>query len=272
MSKARSAPCGSWQSPLSAELASGKNLRLMQPLAHAGWTYWIESRPAEQGRCVLMRSKPDQSPQSLLPPPFSAHSRVHEYGGGAYAVQDDRIAFVNDADQQLYLLVDGTVQQLTNIPGSRFGDLHFDTRHQRLICIREQHDETGKEPVNSLVAVTLRDGTARTLAEGHDFYSSPALDHDARQLAWLQWDHPQMPWDGCQLCVAELDSGGTLKSVRHLAGSHDESVFQPQFAPDGVLHFITDRDGWWNIYKMTEDGPRAVTADTADYGLAQWNL
>lgn len=272
MNKARSAPCGSWQSPLSAEIASGKSLRLTQPLAHAGWTYWIESRPAEQGRCVLMRGKPDQPPQSLLPAPFSAHSRVHEYGGGAFAVQNDSIAFVNDADQQLYLLADGKVQQLTSISGSRFGDLRFDTRHQRLICVREQHEETGNEPVNSLVAVTLRDGNVRTLAEGHDFYSSPALDRDARKLAWLQWDHPQMPWDGCQLCVAELDTGGALKSVRHLAGSSDESVFQPEFAPDGVLHFISDRDGWWNIYKMTDDGPSALTADTADYGLAQWNL
>ena len=272
MSNARSAPCGSWQSPLSAELASGKSLRLMQPLAHAGWTYWVESRPAEQGRCVLMRSKPDQAPQSLLPPPFSAHSRVHEYGGGAYAVQNDSIAFVNDADQQLYLLAGDKVQQLTAVPGSRFGDLRFDTRHQRLICVREQHDETGREPVNSLVAISLRDGTLRTLAEGHDFYSSPALDRDAHQLAWLQWDHPQMPWDGCVLCTAELDGDGALESVRPLAGGDDESVFQPEFSPDDTLHFVSDRDGWWNIYNETDDGITAVTTDTADYGLAQWNL
>ncbi|MGH8370743.1 MAG: prolyl oligopeptidase family serine peptidase, partial [Gammaproteobacteria bacterium] len=255
-----------------AELASGNNLRLMQPSAHAGWTYWIESRPAEQGRCVVMRGKPGQEPQTLLPATFSARSRVHEYGGGAYAVQDDLLAFVNDTDQQIYLLADGTVERLTDQPGSRFGDLCFDVTHARIICVRERHAEELTEAENSLVAVSLSDGSIRTLAHGHDFYSSPALDHDARRLAWLQWDHPQMPWDGCQLCCAELDAGAALKTVTPLVGSEHESMFQPQFAPDGTLHCLSDRSGWWNIYEVHDSELTAVTADAADYGVAQWNL
>ncbi|MGH8400633.1 MAG: TolB family protein, partial [Gammaproteobacteria bacterium] len=272
MTEIRSAPCGSWHSPISAELASGNNLRLMQPSAHAGWTYWIESRPAEQGRCVVMRGKPGQEPQTLLPATFSARSRVHEYGGGAYAVQDDLLAFVNDTDQQIYLLADGTVERLTDQPGSRFGDLCFDVTHARIICVRERHAEELTEAENSLVAVSLSDGSIRTLAHGHDFYSSPALDHDARRLAWLQWDHPQMPWDGCQLCCAELDAGAALKTVTPLVGSEHESMFQPQFAPDGTLHCLSDRSGWWNIYEVHDSELTAVTADAADYGVAQWNL
>lgn len=272
MTSRQGAPCGTWRSPVSAELASGSSLRLMQPRTSHGWTYWIESRPLEQGRCVLMRAQPEQPAQTLLYAPYSAHSRVHEYGGGAYAVHGERIAFVNDADQQLYLLEHGVVRQLAARPGARFGDLCFDSSHDALICVCEYHDETRREPINSLVAVSLHDGLIRTLAEGHDFYSSPALDRDAHRLAWLQWDHPQMPWDGCELCVAELDAAGALKSVRALAGSADESLFQPQFAPDGSLHFISDRSGWWNIYKVTDSGTEAVTAGAADYGLAQWNL
>jgi dipeptidyl aminopeptidase/acylaminoacyl peptidase len=271
VTEVRSASCGSWHSPISAELASGNSLRLMQPRACDGWIYWIESRPSEQGRSVLLRGRPGQEPQLLLPEPFNARSRVHEYGGGAYAVHAERVAFVNDADQQIYLLADGAIQQLTQAPGSRFGDLCFDVIHGRLLCIREQH-LADEPPKNSLVAVSLRDGTIATLAQGHDFYSSPALDPAAKRLAWLQWNQPQMPWDGCELQLAELTSSGALKTVQRLAGGDTESLFQPQFAPDGTLHFLSDRDGWWNIYKVTGAGIDAVTADTADYGLAQWNL
>jgi dipeptidyl aminopeptidase/acylaminoacyl peptidase len=271
MKSANNTPCGSWHSPISAELASGSSLRLMQPRACAGWIYWIEGRPAEQGRSVLMRSKPGLEPQTLLPEPFSARSRVHEYGGGAYAVHTERVAFVNDEDQQIYLLADGIVRRLSDVPDSCFGDLCFDPSNDRLLCIREQHS-VDRPPANSLVALSLLDGTIDTLAQGRDFYSSPALHPEAKQLAWLQWDQPSMPWDGCELLLAELTSNGALKTARKLAGDDHESLFQPQFAPDGTLHFISDRSGWWNIYKILETGVTAITTDTADYGLAQWNL
>ncbi|MGH8371996.1 MAG: prolyl oligopeptidase family serine peptidase [Gammaproteobacteria bacterium] len=272
MTNVRSAACGSWSSPISAELASGSNLRLMQPCMHAGWTYWIESRPAEQGRCVLMRGKPGQEPETLLPEPFSARSRVHEYGGGAYAVHAEIVVFVNNEDQQIYLRSNGAIRRLTDATGSRFGDLLFDAMHARLICVREQHGTERNQPENSLVAISLKNGAIQTLAQGHDFYSSPALDHDARQLAWLHWDHPQLPWDGCELHCAELDNEGAIKSASKVTGDEDESLFQPQFAPDGALHFISDRSGWWNLYKVTDRDIVAVTTDNADYGLAQWNL
>ncbi|HEX5340299.1 MAG TPA: S9 family peptidase [Gammaproteobacteria bacterium] len=272
MRNPRRAACGSWHSPISAQAASGSGLRLMQPRAQGDWIYWVESRPAEQGRCVLMRGKPGQEPQALLPAPYSARSRVHEYGGGAYAVHGDALAFVNDADQQIYLLTDGIPRRLTDAPGSRFGDLGFDPEHARLICVRERHTGAGIEPENSLAAVSLHDGAIHSLAQGHDFYSSPALDRGAQRLAWLQWDHPRMPWDGCALCCAELDAEGAIKTTQLLAGGESESLFQPQFAPDGSLHFLSDRNGWWNIYRVTPSGNVAVTTDAADYGLAQWNL
>jgi dipeptidyl aminopeptidase/acylaminoacyl peptidase len=271
MKPASSTPCGGWYSPISAALASGSSLRLMQPRTCDGWIYWIESRPVEQGRSVLMRSKPGQQPQTLLPQPFNARSRVHEYGGGAYTVHAEHVAFVNDEDQQIYLLVDGVIRRLSDAPGSRFGDLCFDPTNDRLLCVREQHG-ADRHPVNTLVAVSLRDGKIDTLAQGCDFYSSPALHREAKQLAWLQWNQPQMPWDGCELQLAELAPTGALKAVHKLAGGERESLFQPQFAPDGTLHFLSDRNGWWNIYKVAETGIVAVTADAADYGLAQWNL
>ncbi|HET7921863.1 MAG TPA: prolyl oligopeptidase family serine peptidase, partial [Gammaproteobacteria bacterium] len=272
MTAPRSAPCGTWPSTLGSELASAGSLRLMQPRAHAGRVYWVESRPAEQGRCVLMHGKPGKAAQAVLPKNYSVRSRVHEYGGGAFAVHDGLVAFVNDDDQQIHLLEHGRVRRLTTAPTARFGDLCFDAAHARLVCVRELHHADGSAVQNSLVAVSLHDGAIQVLAEGRDFYSSPALARDAGQLVWLQWDHPQLPWDGCELHGAELDAQGGVKSAHKLAGGTQESLFQPQFAPDGSLHVISDRSGWWNLYRLTPSGWSAVTADAADYGLAQWNL
>jgi len=268
------APCGSWPSPLSAARIAAGGVRLLQPHIAGDAVYWIESRPTENGRCVLVRSRLDAGRQDLTPAPYNVRSRVHEYGGGAYAVSRDAAFFVNDNDQQIYSLplVSGSVRKLTAANNCRFADLLLDELCQRLICVCEDHTRENAEPVNSLVSVDIRDGSVTRLVNGSDFYSSPAVRADGGQLAWLCWDHPHMPWDACELWVAELDRAGALINRRRIAGGGKESIFQPQFAPDGMLHFVSDRDGYWNIYRYADGYIHAVTRDPMDYGFAQWQF
>ncbi|MGB9429131.1 MAG: prolyl oligopeptidase family serine peptidase [Gammaproteobacteria bacterium] len=268
----RSAACGTWVSPVSAAYVAAGSVRLMQPRVVGDYVYWVESRPAEQGRCALVRSRLGERSQDLTPPPFSVRSHVHEYGGGAFAVTAGALYFVNDSDQQIYVqkLDGGAAKVLSDAPACRFADLLVDERRERLICVCEDHGTGKHAPSNSLAAISLRDGRLTTLAQGNDFYSSPALSPGGGQLAWLTWNHPQMPWDGCELWLAELDGGGTPVHARHIAGGTDESVFQPQFSPGGVPYFISDRDGFWNIYKYEKGEIHAVTHAAMDHGFAQW--
>lgn len=263
------APGGSWPSPLDPAQVAAAQLRLMQPRVAGSDTYWVESRPTEGGRAVLVRER-DGKIADLTPQPFSVRNRVHEYGGGAYAVASGRAWFCNDADQCIYEVAEPP-RHLTAVRPSRYADLLPDLRRGRLICVCEDHAD-GKVTRNFLASVSLDDGAVASLLEGRDFVSSPALSPDGRHLAWLAWDHPQLPWDGCELWLAELDATGALRNPRRLAGGPAESIFQPRYAPDGVLHFVSDRSGWWNIYRYRDDTITAVLADQADYGYAQWVL
>lgn len=270
----QNAACGSWRSPLSAALLAAGGVRLAQPRVAGEHVYWLESRPAENGRSVLVGALPGEPARDLTPAPFSVRSRVHEYGGGAFAVTMDTAYFVNDADQQIYgqALVGEAPQVLTKVSGCRFADLQLDEPRHRLIAICEDHRQDAHAPRSTLVSIGLADGRLDTLAQGYDFYSSPVLSPDGRQLAWLCWNPPLMPWDGCELWLAAFDADGMPSDPRRVAGGTEESIFQPQFAPDGALHFISDRDGFWNIYKEADGKLNAVTHDAMDYGFAQWNF
>jgi len=264
----RGAP-GSWPSPLSPPAVAAGQLRLQQPRLVAGAVYWLETRPAEQGRTVLMRSSEGRR-EELTPAPYSVRSRVHEYGGGAYTVDAGRVFFVNDADQRIHVMDGAAPRPLTAAGARRFGDLVLDPGRTRLICVCEDHGTA--PPRNFLAAVALSDGAVTPLAEGHDFVSSPALSPDGKHLAWLTWDLPHTPWESSELWLAELGREGRPREPRRIAGGPGESVFQPRFAPDGVLHFVSDRSGYWNLYRHVDGVSRALTPDAADYGYAQWNL
>ena len=270
----RNAGYGSWRSPLSAARIAAGGVRFAQPRIAGGYVYWLENRPAESGCVVLVRARPGEPARDLTPAAFSVRSRAHEYGGGAFAVRLDTAFFVNDADQQIYRqsLTDGTPQALTRVPGCRFADLQVDESRQRLIAVCEDHRPDERAPQNTLTAVHCGDGKVITLALGYGFYSSPCLSPDGRRLAWLCWNAPRMPWEGCELWLAELDAGGMPINPSRMAGGTRESIFQPQFSPDGILHFISDRNGFWNIYKYVEGKILAVTHDVMDYGFAQWNF
>jgi dipeptidyl aminopeptidase/acylaminoacyl peptidase len=277
MSSAKIAPYGSWASPITADLITRATVGVGAGVFDGHDIYWLEGRPLEQGRQVLVRRTADGKTTDVNPAPFNARTRVHEYGGGSYLVHQGIVYFCNFADQRLYRVAgDSQPRPLTPAVDVRYADFALDERRQRLICVREDHTGAG-EAVNTLVSLPLPPSTATDivhggdiLASGYNFYSSPRLNKDGTRLAWLSWNHPNMPWDGCELWVATVQSSGALDRPTLVAGGLVESIFQPEWAPDGNLYFISDRTGWWNIYRWREGKTEAMGPRQAEFGLPQW--
>jgi dipeptidyl aminopeptidase/acylaminoacyl peptidase len=267
-------PCGSWPSPLSAERLAGAALRLSSPaLGDDGSVFWLEGRPAEGGRNVLVRRRPDGVVTDVTPPPFNVRSRVHEYGGGAYAVRGDDVFFVNFADQRLHHQAPGAAPVPLGPAGPwRLGDLVLDPRRPRLLAVGERHDPDRTEPENALVAIDLASGELEVLVRGADFYACPTPSPDGGRLAWLAWNHPHMPWDAAALYVAPLDSDGWPGPGHHVAGDATASVFQPAWAADGTLCFSFEPEGHWNLHRAAEGEVRALHRLPAEIGVPLWGL
>ena len=269
------APFGSWRSPISADLVVSASVRLSQLAYDGDELYWVEQRPGERGRNVIVRRSPDGRIADVNPPPFNARTRAHEYGGGAYTVADGVVYFSNYDDQRMFRTsaAGGELPQpLSPARDMRYADGVVDRGRQRIVLVREDHTGGGGA-VNTLVSLDLEGdeaGGGIPLADGGDFYASPQLSPDGTHLAWLTWNHPNMPWDGCELWVGELSAGGEVRLVRRVAGGHDESIFQPEWSPDGVLHFVSDRTGWWNLYRLREGRVEPLSPMDAEFGLPQW--
>lgn len=265
------APYGSWKSPITAELITAKAATLIELAVDGDDIYWIESRPAESGRYVIMRRAPDEKITECTPPDFYARTTVHEYGGGAFTAADGVIYFSNFKDQHLYRQrVGGRPELLTPGDGYRYADLIVDRKRNHLICIREDH--TGKgEAVNTIVSIDLKSGgNGNVLVDGNNFYSSARLSPDGNKLAYLTWNHPNIPWDGCELWAADVNEDGTLHRARLVTGSATESVFQPEWSPEGVLHFVAETSGWWNLYRWQDHSTEVLYPMQAEFGLPQW--
>ncbi|HSN75844.1 MAG TPA: prolyl oligopeptidase family serine peptidase, partial [Anaerolineae bacterium] len=265
------APYGSWKSPITSDLIVAETISLGQPMLDGDDIYWLEVRPQEQGRYVIVRRAPDGTIVDVNPSPFSARTRVHEYGGGSYVVADGVVTFANFVDQRLYRQqLDAQPEALTPEAAWRYADAVVDGQRNRLICIREDHSDPSDQAVNTVAAVSLETGATTVLVAGNDFYSSPRLSPDGKRLAWLTWNHPNMPWDGCELWVAEIDGVGGVTAPRQVAGGAAESIFQPEWSPDGVLHFVSDRSGWWNLYRWHAGEVAALCPMEAEFGGPQW--
>jgi dipeptidyl aminopeptidase/acylaminoacyl peptidase len=230
----------------------------------------------------VVRAEADGRQTDITPAPYNARTRVHEYGGGSWTVRDGTVYFSNFADGRLYRQAPDTSepQPLTPPPPARdrqwrFADGVIDPRRQRWIGVREDHTAAG-EPVNTIVAVDLAGGgEPGLLARGHDFYASPRLSPDGHWLAWLAWDHPNMPWNGTLLYLAEIGAQGALGEPRPIAGSATESIFQPEWSPDGArLVFASDRSGWWNLYAfdLAARTTRPLAPMAAEFGAPQWTF
>ena len=280
----KTAPYGSWKSPITSDLIVAQSIALSEVRLDGGRVYWLEGRPQEQGRSVIVRADHNGATADITPKPFNARTRVHEYGGSSWTVHDGIAYFSNFADGRLYRQTPGAAepQPLTPSPPARGRDWRFadgviDARHNRWIGVREDHTVTG-EPVNTIVAVDLGSSGAkpeRVLAGGHDFFCSPRVSPDATQLIWLAWDHPNMPWNGTTLFLAEIDAGGGIGEPRPIAGGKAESVFQPEWSPDGnAIVFVSDRSGWWNLYRfdLASRACEPLAPMEAEFGVPQWLL
>jgi dipeptidyl aminopeptidase/acylaminoacyl peptidase len=246
---------GSWASPITAETIARGSVTLGTPEVAANAVWWIEGRPTEGGRQVIVRAELDGSERrDAFGEGFSARTRVHEYGGGAYAVVDGDVVFSNDTDGRVYR---GEVP-ITPVPSKPRG-LRYADFSDGIVCVRESHEGEG-EAVNEIVAIRL--GDVHVLATGHDFYAAPRISPDGKRLAFLTWDHPRMPWDGTELWVANADGSDAQK----VAGGESEAVMQPRWDPAGRLHWISDRSGWWNLYR---EGEPLYPAD-AEFGMPMW--
>jgi dipeptidyl aminopeptidase/acylaminoacyl peptidase len=275
---ASTAPYGSWASPISAELVAAGGVSLDEVRVAGGRVHWVEGRPLEGGRQVVCRAAPGarEGPGDLVPEGFNARTRVHEYGGGAYTLAGGTLFFSNFADQRLYRLDPGADRPRPITPeppapaAHRYADACPTPDGRRLVCVRERHD--GGEVVNELVAVPVDGGGPPVaLAAGRDFYASPRVSPDGRRLAWLEWDHPNMPWDRTELKLAELAGDALAGDPVAVAGGPQESVFQPSWSPDGVLHLVSDASGWWNLYRVGPGGDlEALCPATEEFGHPQW--
>jgi dipeptidyl aminopeptidase/acylaminoacyl peptidase len=265
------APYGSWRSPIDPPLVARAGRRLGgAAIAADDAVWWAEGRPTEGGRVVLMRRPEGGNAEVVTPEGFYVRTRAHEYGGGAWSLAGpDLVLFANFADQRLYRqrLGEGPVA-ITPEPetgaGLRYADFRLAADGRTVVGVREVHGEGEAE--NQIVSLPLDgEGPVTVLACGRDFYSFPRVSPDGQRLAWTCWDHPNMPWDGTELWLAPLDNP---RDARLLAGGPAESIFQPEWDSAGRLHFVSDRDGWWNLYRA--EGIAQLTAEEADLAHPQW--
>ena len=270
-------PYGTWPSPITADAVAAQGIRLSHVAIDGDDIYWLEGRPHEGGRNVLVRRRPDGQVEDLTPSDFNVRTRVHEYGGGAHVIADGVVYASNFADQRIYRInTNGARTPPAPItpPGHWFyAEAALDLARRRLISVREDHSEPGHEPVNALVSIPIDGGESAgdILASGFDFYSTPRLSPDASQLAWLAWRHPQMPWDGTELWLADITEDGVLVNQKRVAGGSSESIYQPGWMPDGRLYFVSDRDGWWTLYRVGDRSPIPIAVpEGAEFGRPQW--
>lgn len=281
MSEPPKRPCafGLWPSRINAEIVAGGAIRFGRVEVFEGVLYWGESRPAEGGRAAIMRQKSGGEPEDLLPAPFSARSRVHEYGGGEFHVTRLGVFFVNDEDQQVYLLKEGCAPlPITQAPGVRFADFAYDAARGRLIAVAERHESGGDahaHPENCLAAINLTaspEAAVSMLVEGASFYASPRLSPDGRGLAWLQWNLPAMPWDEAALMLAEVADDGGLGAPHRIAGGGNCAAFQPEWGEDGALYFVSDEDGEGALYAWRKGETRRITGAGYDLSRPLWSF
>lgn len=263
-------PYGSWKSPITSSTLVESAIKLGDITIDGNTVYWNEIRPSEKGRSVVV--KWDQSQGiDINQDPYNVRTRVHEYGGGSYTVHEGTLYFTNFKDQHFYSLSpDGTIKQLTTADNKRYANPVYDPEDNLIYAIEETHNSE-TDVINSLVAIDAEGKLeVQTLHSGHDFYSSIALNPDGTELAFLTWNHPRMPWDGTELWAAQILPGGKLTKIKKVTGGHSESIFQPRYAPDGKLFFISDQTGFWNLY---ERGPKEIIPCyplDAEFGSPQW--
>jgi len=264
-------------SPFPIERLTDRVVFLSEPQAEDGVRWWLEGRPDERGRQSLMRRDPDGSIVRLTPEGFNARSRVHEYGGAATLISGDLVVVSDFTTGRLHRVVGpGELVAITPEKAWRFSDAVHDVRRNRLIAVREEHDPAAVaehgEWINDLVTIDLVTGAVESIAGGADFYAAPRLSPDGRSLVWLEWHHPNLPWDGTELQLAPVDASGALGAVTTVAGSTHDWISQPRWSPEGILHFVAEPDGWMNLQRLVDGRVEPVAPMAAEFGPPDWQF
>ena len=268
---------GTWSSPITPESLTEAQIGLAGSTVDAGYIYWLESRPEEAGRNVVVHCGADgKAIDDLTPAPFNVRTRVHEYGGGAFSAEAGILLAVNFVDQRLYRLRPGSPPVALTPECDqklRYADFAIDADRGSVYAVREDHRNEG-EAVNTIVRIGLNDGEneGTIVASGHDFFAAPRLSPDGKQLAFLSWDHPNMPWDGTTLWLADIADDGGVIVARAIAGDDGVSIAQPCFSPDGMLHYVSDESGWWNVCRYGEDGSASICPMEAEFAVPAWGF
>jgi dipeptidyl aminopeptidase/acylaminoacyl peptidase len=265
------APYGTWPSPITAARVAAGTRPVSAPRIAGGRVLWLQGLPEEGGRQAIVERVGGGAARVRTPAPFNVRTRVHEYGGGAFAAgADGALWFSNFADNLVYAQSgDGAPVAITRDGARRHADFELDAARRRLYAVREDHAGAG-EPRAAIVALDLDGGDGATLVEGADFYAAPRLSPEGRRLAWLSWSHPRMPWEGTELWLAAIADDGSLAHARRVAGGPAESLCQPSWGPDGKLHVVSDRSGFWNLYRLEVGGLAPLCPMEAEFGLPQW--
>jgi dipeptidyl aminopeptidase/acylaminoacyl peptidase len=277
----KQAPYGTWHSPLAAADLASSAISLNYVQVCEGVPYWVESRPAEGGRSVVVTSAAGGAVRELTPAGFNARTRVHEYGGTPYVMSHDTVYFSNFTDQRLYSQRPGEKPVAVTPVGYRYADFELDSSGRQLFCVREDHTGGG-EPKNAIVVLdttsSATSGTSPTAAagkvlfDGSDFVAYPRVSPDGRRIAWIAWNHPDMPWDTTTLYMANLTAGSELSDITAVAGGTEESVVEPRWDLDGTLYFVSDRSNWWNLYRYQDGDIAPVFSFEAEIASPLWTL
>ncbi|MFB6254367.1 MAG: prolyl oligopeptidase family serine peptidase [Halobacteriaceae archaeon] len=269
---------GEWESPISSQMIASDTLSFGGVVVDNGDVWWLERRPNEGGRGVLVRWRDSKAIADITPSEYNVRTLVHEYGGGDFYVHNGTAWFVNYDDQRIYRQAENQsptpiTPEPTETDEYRYADMELTPNGERLYCVREHHGEDQDEPTNELVRLSPDGENSPTVVEtGHDFYSFPRVDPSGTKITWTSWDHPNMPWDATTLHMAEIDGSGDLYNKRSVIDNEEESIFQPSWSPSGVLHFVSDRSNWWNIYAVDNSDIQSVYREEAEFGSPQWGF
>ncbi len=266
-------PFGSWRSPVSLDMVAHGAISLLRISLDGPDTYWAEVRPAEDGRTAIVKRSWDGELEDMTPWGYSVGSMVNEYGTRGFTVAGGNVFFSNASDHRVYRqLPGGGPVPITPAGDFRYGSKVLHPGQDRLVCIRENHsDPEADHPLSEIVSLdTAGNRDPRVLLTDNDFHSSPCVSPDGARLAWLTWDHPNMPWDGTHLWTAPFRNNGDLGEPTLVAGSVDEAVIQPEWSPAGDLYFISDRTGWANLYRWRHGYVEPVLPMEAEFSRSNW--
>jgi dipeptidyl aminopeptidase/acylaminoacyl peptidase len=268
---------GAWPSPIGAADVAGSSVRLATPVPFESAVWWAEGRPTDGGRIAVVRRDADGTVADVLPAGWSARTRVHEYGGTAWLpLSGGGLVFANWTDQRVYRLDPGATEPvpLTPEPPEPAAWRYADPVRagDEVWWVREAHADGAI--TRHIVAVPLAGGDVREIVGGSDFLACPRPSPDGRRIAWVAWDHPRMPWDGTELRVGDLDATGSVPEWTTVLGGESESVLQPEWVDATTLYAVSDRSGWWNLYRLPAAGGPAepLCPRAEEFGQPLWVL